>query len=533
MRSRRIRKCILIATLGTLGTLTSLASPAADLLEVYKLAQENDSQWSAEERKREGNEQVLVIGKAGLLPMVSAGISGGTTKTTLGADTDPDDCGLSPLFGSLDGIDFDANDDGVTDIQELFSLAAAGSNVYNNIDETFQDVVRSCFQSSKTSKTRYSISLSQPLFRLDRWYDYRLAKTAFNKGEVEYQRAKQDLILRAADAYFNFLRAKEEYEFARNEARAIAYQLKTTKKRYNQGLTSSLNVFEVQAIYDLSQAALIASEAAYDSAYEDILTLTDADDLDISPLPKEVLVEDPTPTSSKKWVDFSRRYNSEIQLAEIALMAAKQDHQKRQIAHAPTIDFLASYSREETGSGASPIATDSTEVTSYGISMNIPIYSGGGITGARNQAKMREFETEDLLNKAYKDVGNTTRKLLRTVKTDVRRVKAQEVAIKSNEAALNAITRGFNNGARTVAELLAAQRDLYQARKTHANAKYDYVLNTLRLKRVTGTLTDQDLTILNNWLTEPSQPSIAEKAKKEGKRREDGPKSLFEALKNL
>jgi len=45
-----------------------------------------------------------------------------------------------------------------------------------------------------------------------------------------------------------------------------------------------------------------------------------------------------------------------------------------------------------------------------------------------------------------------------------------------------------------------AERSLSEALSNHARARYEYVLNTLRLKRAAGILQESDLEELNRWL---------------------------------
>jgi len=471
-------------------------------LEVFKLALENDPAWAAKLRKRAGNEENLTIGKAGLLPVVVAQIRASRTDTDFGNSGSPDDCSLNSALDTFNTILGGLS--GEPTVNEAIRLYLDEiANLEDNIREDFERTISGCFTQSETTSTQFGVTLTQPIFRLDRWYDYRLAKTLHNRGEIEFNQARQDLVLQTADLYFNYLRAKEEHEYTKLEAAAIQYQLDATKQRFLKGLTNRVNVFETQAIYDLTQAAAIAAESALDSAYEDLATLTNTYTLELAPLPNNILVEHPSPASVEKWIEFTRRFNPEIQLAEIGLMAAKQDHQRKFSAHAPTVDFLASYSRTDNGDSAAIDLSNAT-TTAFGVGMNIPLYAGGGVRGARKQAKHKEFEMNDLLTKVYQDTSNATRKLFRKVNTGVLAVRAQQVAINSNKAALTAITQGFERGTRTAAEVLQGQRDLYNARKQFTNAKYDYILDTLRLKRVTGTLTESDLNILNTWLLEPT-----------------------------
>jgi outer membrane protein len=79
-------------------------------------------------------------------------------------------------------------------------------------------------------------------------------------------------------------------------------------------------------------------------------------------------------------------------------------------------------------------------------------------------------------------------------------VKALQQALQSSEKALRATNAGFEVGTRTAIEVLDAQRELFRGQRDFASARYEYLLNTLRLKSAVGLLSNDDLEQINNWL---------------------------------
>ena len=53
-------------------------------------------------------------------------------------------------------------------------------------------------------------------------------------------------------------------------------------------------------------------------------------------------------------------------------------------------------------------------------------------------------------------------------------------------------------------DVLDAQRELLRARRDFARSRYDYLLDTLRLKQAAGILAETDLALINNLLVEPA-----------------------------
>lgn len=525
-----IRKLVGLSFLATISL--SPLSQAADLIDAYQLAKKNDPTWSSKEARYKAELETKNLGRAGLLPKVTGTVATGRTKSKTTADA-----GNCDLFQNAQE---QLGEFIVPDGNGNLILQLPGEDTYATLDAIFNDVIAntdfSCLNPTDVSYTNTTIRLGvlQPLFRLDRWYDYKIAKSAATKAEIEYQKATQDLLLKTSETYFNVLKAEEEYNATKGETEALEYRLKITRRRFSQGLTNSLEVYEAQAIYDLSVATLVAVEAVRDSMMEDLSRLTGLQDIEASPLPESIKIMPPEPADPKKWVAIATRYNSEIQLAEIATIIAQTNREKSFAAHAPTVDLLASYQISD-NSASSSLGSPGGEITNsaIGITMNFPLYAGGGIKSARDQAGYRLVETRSLRDAAVQEVGANIKKLLRQINSDVRRVQAFETAIESSNAAVKAITRGYENGRRTAAEVLAAQRELFRNKKDHTKARYDYILNTLRLKRLTGTLQENDLVLLNTWIENSAQQgeTIVERAKNEGKRPKDGPDTLFDALK--
>jgi outer membrane protein len=114
---------------------------------------------------------------------------------------------------------------------------------------------------------------------------------------------------------------------------------------------------------------------------------------------------------------------------------------------------------------------------------------------------------DQALNTVRRDVRVNTRSLFRQVNTNIESASALEQTIISRRSALDATRAGYEVGTRNIVEVLDAERDYYEALQNYANARYDYVLNTLNLKQSAGTLSPQDLMNLNRWLS-ASAPGI-------------------------
>ena len=51
---------------------------------------------------------------------------------------------------------------------------------------------------------------------------------------------------------------------------------------------------------------------------------------------------------------------------------------------------------------------------------------------------------------------------------------------------------------------------VFAAQRDYANSRYDYVLNSMRLKENAGTLSPEDIAALESFLIEPAAPTASE-----------------------
>ena len=149
-----------------------------------------------------------------------------------------------------------------------------------------------------------------------------------------------------------------------------------------------------------------------------------------------------------------------------------------------------------------------------GLTLNVPIYTGGGTQAGVRQQRSQVTVAEQSLNTVRRDVRVNTRSLFLTVNNNIETASALGQTIISRRSALDATRAGYEVGTRNIVEVLDAERAYYVALRDYANARYDYVINTLQLKQAAGTLSPQDLISLNNWLSETA-PGIEALANEE------------------
>ncbi len=344
----------------------------------------------------------------------------------------------------------------------------------------------------------YTLTLTQPVFRYQYFVQYRQARLTIRKALADYSAAEQDLILRVAERYFAVLAAEDNLRFTQADKKATKRQLEQARKRFEVGLIAITDVHEARAAYDKTTAAEIAARNQLDSAREALQEVTGRYISRLAPLGKGMPLLSPQPASLRQWAATAEKQNLLLRSALLNADIARQNIRLQRAGHLPTLDIVAGRNKSIVGGGyfgARDITTDSIS-----LQFSINLYQGGLVTAKTREAAHLYRQARDLADAQRRATLRQARDAYRGVVSGISRIKALKQAIVSSESAYKATRAGFDVGTRNIVDVLNAQRELFRARNNYAQARYDYILNLLRLKQAAGTLSPRDLMAVNRWL---------------------------------
>src|SRR5690606_5693419 len=273
-------------------------------------------------------------------------------------------------------------------------------------------------------------------------------------------------------------------------------------KRFEVGLIAITDVQESQAAFDQATAEVIAAEQAANSANENLRAVIGEYVHDAATPTGEMPLLSPQPESAEAWVETALNQNLSVVASRFALESAEQTTDMRRAGHYPTLDLVARHfeSDDEFDSldftSIPPAAGNGTYTRSQdfiGLQLNVPLFSGGSTQSRVREAAFRESAARSSLKQAMRTAEAQTRDSYLGVLSDIARVQALKQAYESAQTALKATQAGYEVGTRTAVDVLDARRNELQALINYQRARYDYVLDTLRLKQAAGTLTAEDV----------------------------------------
>lgn len=382
---------------------------------------------------------------------------------------------------------------------QAFAALLPQINAGYQVSKTFDDTQSSTGFSFKGDyiSRGLSLTLDQALYNHEAFARLKQSDIRGALADAGYRSTQQNLALRVATAYFNLLAAADSLRFADAEREAVERSLEQARQRFEVGLSAITDVQEAQARYDLTVAQKIQSEQVLASTRESLSEIVGTVPVAIAPLTDTIPLRNPAPDDVAAWVRAALENNPNLVSAQLQTEIAEKDIDIGRSGHYPTLGLQAQVTDGEQGGRFSSEQTQE----SVSLQLRVPIYAGGAVSSrvdaARSVLKQRQAEQEA----ARRQAERQTKDAYQGVLTGIALVKAQKQAVVSNVTALESSEVGLQVGARTAIDVLNAQRELYRAQRDYSRARYDYLLNVLRLKLAAGRLDEPDLAEIDVLLT--------------------------------
>src|SRR5450830_1799782 len=414
---------------------------AADLIQVYQQALANDAQYASARAALSAGMERVPQGLSGLLPQISA----------------------------------------------------SGSNTRGNIEQIGPNQIT--MPTVNVHTNTYNLTLAQPLFRWDRWETYQQSKLAQAIAEAQFAQVQQDLITRVAQAYFDVLSAQDNLGATQAQKVATTEQLASAKRNFEVGTQTITDTHEAQAAYDLVVAQEFAAINDLANKRSALQTIIGATAPALATMRTGVLLSAPEPAAIEPWVSSAEEQNYGVVTAQFNVESAKRDIGRNRAGHYPTLDLIANTGHTYTTAGAG-----GSNNNAIGVQWSIPIFSGFAVTSKVRESIALENKARNDLETARRTASQGARQAFLGVNSGLAQVKALEAAEVSSKSALESNQLGYQVGVRINIDVLNAQKQLFSTQKDLSKARYDTIMNGLRLKAAAGTLKETDLMPVNALL---------------------------------
>jgi len=441
--ARRVRS--LAVFVAALALPLAAAAQVQDLLDAYRLARAGDPVLRAAEANLRSVGEFVVQARAPLLPQAAAGVG---LAQTHGPDTS--------VNGTLDSVSVRARD--------------------------------------------VSASVSQVLVDVGQFARLSAAKSRESAEAAAYHAAEQALIVRVAQAYFDVLIASDL--LATTEANEAAYlqQVTQSQERYRQGLIAMVDVDQARAYHASAQSATIAAKKAVGDAIEALAEITGVRSGRLRTLREDAPLIRPAPEEPEAWVSAALAGNPLIQAQQRTVQSAGHLIEAARAGHLPTVNATLDVGRPASWPGGDISGRDGRTVTTVGVLLRIPLFTGGLIQSSVRQAIAQRDVADADLESVRRRVARETLDHHSDVIAAIGQIEAGRIAVDAAAKALASTRVGQQLGTHTMTDLLLAIQTLSSAQATYSVARHRLVVSELQLKQSAGQVSETDLQNVNALL---------------------------------
>lgn len=421
----------------------SASAWATDLLTVYRSALAYDAVYAQAQAKREASQEKSNQGRAALLPTIN-------------------------LNGSIN----------------------------SNHDEVENHKFNTKTDHSYGSHS-YSLTLTQPLFRWQNWVGFEQSKLQVAQAEVAFLSAKQDLILRTAQAYFEQLQAQEKLNAANAYKTAVESQLDIARKAFAVGTGVKTDIFDAETRFQLALSQTIVAQSELELRQRALQSITGQYFEQVATRRQQLDLSFLGSMDLSQLLQEAEQSNLQIQEQRLALEIASREIERQRAGHYPTLDLVASKGNSSTLNSGSREISDTSRI---GIQVNVPIFQGGEVVSRTNEAAANYRLAKSGLDAARNSMEFNVRQAYLGVSNGLAQIKIMKSALDAAQNAQTSNKDAFDVGVRLNIDVLNAQNQVFNTQSELIRVTAETFLAFLKLKAASGTLGESDVLAISALL---------------------------------
>lgn len=467
---KRVPLIVLSLLLSSVG----LPSYAESLLQVYRLAQQNNPELRSAEAKQVEAAAGVSQARGALLPQL--GFNANYLKFRQEHRT-PEQTVPDPYHQYF----------------ELLGLSGVSPKTVGGYSKNYGN------QSS------IDFTLTQSLFEVNKWYQLSAAQQRVQLQNIHYQAAQQKLMLDTATGYFDTLLAIDTLKRLTSEKTAKARKLHEIQQQSNVGVLPIKELYKAKSEYDLGVAAELMQQHQVENALEKLRELSGYYHKQLNGLESRDFNPSLPSGAIENWLKQSEQRNWGLLAARLEQRIALQQVRSAQAGHLPTLQLQA----KATHGRNSGENLDKTRQVSGGVSLLLPLFSGGQTVAKIKAEQSTMVQASEALERRQREVIRMTHEAYNGIHSALRTSRAYQQAITSAQRELDAMDASFKVGMVTFIEVMEARAKLFEAKQRFSGARYDYFKHLLGLKAAAGQLSEQDLQAIDQLfnVATPTTPS--------------------------
>ncbi|GAB2552900.1 TolC family outer membrane protein [Rhodanobacter koreensis] len=434
---------------------TSLPSHGEDLLDAYRDARANDPVLAQADATRLSTGEGVDQARALLLPQVTAGLT-------------------------------------------LSQSKSSGSQTFQDPNNPGQLISTSGFGHTRTRDINGQ--LSQSVLDFSKYANLKAAHSAAEAQDQTYQAAVQALFVRVTTAYFTVLTDEDQLTFAKANEEAFKRQYDQADQQYKVGIAAVTGSYQAKAAYEAAKAQTIAAQNTLDNDREALSQITGKPTGDLKKLRDDLPLDPPTPADPDAWVKTALASNPSLLAQRDNVQTAEHNISAARAGHLPTISANVTYGKSASWYQNSDIHSNTPASTTIGLTLSVPIFSGGLTQSQVRQSIYERDAAQDSLESERRQIKANTLNYYRSVLAGIAQVQSGKASVQSGQEALDATRAGYSVGTQTMTDVLLAIQTLTSSESSYSQARHQFVVNKLLLQQAAGTADYKDIEAINALL---------------------------------
>lgn len=331
------------------------------------------------------------------------------------------------------------------------------------------------------------VSASMPVVNAQLWKSIKISGMDVELAVEKARASRLDMVSQVKNAYYAVLFSKEAFNVYKEVYENAMTNYAETEKKYNVQKATDL---------DMARAKTNVANAipnVYNAESSIILALWQLKavmgiDLEMN-IDVEGAIEDYSEymTSDVTKADsISLDRNSTMKQLEIQANELAQSIKAQQYAYIPTLALAFNYSYNAMTNDFNFKEYRWTPYSYVGVSLSIPIFSGGKRLNQVRQARNSYEQMRLQMTSTERNLKISIRQSLNTMETNVKSYDAAKDAVSSAEKAYSIAEKSYEVGRATLTDLNDAQLALTQARLAESQAVYNFIVAKTQLEQTLG-----------------------------------------------
>ncbi|MEC8011380.1 MAG: TolC family protein [Pseudomonadota bacterium] len=463
---------------------------SATLLDVYRMALQNNPQWKTFALEKDQADLQSEIASAALKPQI--GLAGSIGYTWLDSNSAQLPNLTNDQFLDLNQCLSNNND---------YNFCLGQVSTTNCADEP-ACLIAENGASQQIQQTQLGLQLSQILYAPSTWYQAQQGQQQQQQAKYIKSQQEQAFIFTLIESYLTALGQREESEIADKALQVHNQQVRWLEKSFENGLTTADNVLYARALQNLQQTQFEQSQRQSNVAFATLEAITQQTIESLSNIDRNIPMPPPNPASPEAWIELAQKKSPTLKRMQIALEMAETETKKRRGLRKPEIKLVAGIGTNTASTNNALSDSSQTTSTNINLELSMPLYTGGALS-------KREQESLSIANQlqlnhqvAQAQLDRDIREYFSIAEGSLRHIQLLESAIESLELQVKNLEKAFENGVKDASTLLDARQKLFETEQQRQIARFNYIKASIKLKQLAGVLNKQDILVIASWSDE-------------------------------